>query len=112
MKFHNKNYSLYCSIHGENNIHTTRKWKVVKKRGKDKDNTKYSKNYYRKKLKEVNISEMEASHQRAKYLKYKNRNKAFAKKKTSKEENAIIDDTLDSDYSLSISEDDNSPDEY
>ena len=51
----------------------------------------------------MNILEREAVHQRAKYLKYKNVNKAFAKKKTPKEETLILDDTLDSDSS-SISE--------
>ena len=38
-------------------------------------------------------------------------NKAFAKKKTTKEKTVLIYDTLDSNYSSS-SEDDNPPDEY
>ena len=49
----------------------------------------------------------ESSHQKSKYEKL---NKAFAKKKTSKEETVILDDTSDSD-SLSSSDSDNSPDE-
>ena len=53
----------------------------------------------------MNLLENEAAHQRSKYLKYKNLNKPFAKKKT-----VIIDDTLDS-YSSSSSEDHNSCDE-
>ena len=54
---------------------------------------------------------IEAAHQRAKYLKYKKLNKAFAKKNTPKEETVVLDDTSDSDPS-SISEDDNSTYEY
>ena len=50
--------------------------------------------------------EKEVSHQRAKYLKYKKLNKAFAKKNT----RAILDYPLESDSS-SNSEDDNFPDE-
>ena len=49
----------------------------------------------------MNLLEKEAAHQRAKYLKYKKLNKAFSKKKTSKEETFIIDDTLDSESSSS-----------
>ena len=45
----------------------------------------------------MNLSEREAAHKRAKYLKYKKLNKAFAKKKTHKEETVILDDTSDSD---------------
>ena len=48
----------------------------------------------------------EASHQRAKYLKYNKLNKAFAKKKT----RVILDDPSESNSS-SISEDDNPSDE-
>ena len=108
-KHHKKISSLYCSLHGENKRHTSRECNVLKKRDKDKDSPKYGKNYYRRKFKELNVLEKEASHQRAKYLKYKNRNKDFAEKKTPKEENIIIDDTLDS-KSSSISEADNYPD--
>ena len=50
--------------------------------------------------------EKEASQQREKYLKYKNLNKAFSKKKT----RVILDDPLESD-SYSSREDDNYPDE-
>ena len=41
----------------------------------------------------MNLLEREAAHQRAKYIKYKNLNKLFAKKKTRKEETFILDDT-------------------
>ena len=54
--------------------------------------------------------EREADHHRAKYLKYKNLNKAFSKKKTPKEETVIIDDNSVSNYP-SISDADNPPDE-
>ena len=60
----------------------------------------------------MNLLEREASHQRTKYLKYKNLNKAFVQKKTPKEETVILYDTSDRDSSSSISEADNSPDEY
>ena len=49
----------------------------------------------------MNFLDIEAAQQRATYLKYKELNKAFAKKKTPKEEIAIIDDTLDIDSSSS-----------
>ena len=55
---------------------------------------------------EVNLLEKQASHQRAKYLKYKKLNKAFSKKKT----RVILDEPSEIDSSSS-SEDDNSPDE-
>ena len=58
----------------------------------------------------MNLLEKEAAHQRVKYLKYKNVNKTFAKKKTRKEETVILDDTSGSNSS-SISEDQSSRDE-
>ena len=54
----------------------------------------------------MNVLEKEASHQRAKYLNYKNINKDLSKKKT----RVILDYSLESDSSSS-SEGDNSPDE-
>ena len=54
----------------------------------------------------MNLLEKEASHQRAKYLNYKNLNKAFSKNKT----HVILDDPSERNSS-SISEGDNSPDE-
>ena len=58
----------------------------------------------------MNLLEKESAHQRAKYLKCKKLNKSFAKKETHKEDNVIIDDTLDSN-SPSSSEAHNSRDE-
>ena len=49
----------------------------------------------------MNLLEKEAACKRANYLKYKNPNKAFAKKNTRKEETVIIDDTLHRDSSSS-----------
>ena len=49
----------------------------------------------------MNLLEKEAPHQRSKYPKYKNINKALTKKKTRKEETIILDDTSDSDSSSS-----------
>ena len=62
---------------------------------------------YTKKFKKLNILQAEAALERAKY---KQLNKAFAKKKTPKEETVILDDTSDRNYSSS-SEAENSPDE-
>ena len=50
-----KNSSLYCSLHGEKNIHTSRECKVLKARASDKDNLKYGKKYYTNKFKELNL---------------------------------------------------------
>ena len=58
----------------------------------------------------MNLLEREASHQRANYLKYKKLNKAFAKKKTPKEDTFILDETSDCNSSSS-NEADNSPEE-
>ena len=95
---------LYCSLHGENTSHTTMECKFLKAKGKEKP--KYSAKYYKRKSRELNILEKEASHQRAKYLKYRKLNKAFSKKKT----RVILDDPSESNSSSS-SEADNSPDE-
>ena len=40
-KLNKKNSSLYWSLHGENKIHASREWKVLKARDKDKDSTNY-----------------------------------------------------------------------
>ena len=58
----------------------------------------------------MNLLEKEFTHQRDKYLKYKKLNKAFAKKRTRKENTVVLDDTSDRDLSSS-SEEENSPDE-
>ena len=58
----------------------------------------------------MNLLEREATNQRAKDLKYKKLNKAFAKKNTPKEQTVILDDTLDRNSS-SISDAYNSCDE-
>ena len=41
-KYHNKNYSIYCSLYGENKSYTSRECKFLKERAKDKDNPKYA----------------------------------------------------------------------
>ena len=46
-----KNTSLYCSLHVENNSHTSGDCKVLKARASYKDNPKYGKKYYKKKSK-------------------------------------------------------------
>ena len=66
----------------------------------------YSTKDYKSNSREVNLLEKEASHQRAKYLKYKKLNKAFSEKKT----RVILDEPSESDSSSS-SEAENSPDE-
>ena len=38
-----RNSSLYCSLHGENNSHTSRECKFLKSRDKYKDKHKYEK---------------------------------------------------------------------
>ena len=100
-KHHKKQSSIYCSIHGENKSLTTRECRVLKSRTKDRYKPNHSTQDYNRKSREVNLLEKEASHQRAKYLKYKKLNKAFAKKKNHKEETVILDDTLDSNSSSS-----------
>ena len=42
-KHRKKNSSLYCSLHGENESHTSRECKLLKARAKVKDNPKYEK---------------------------------------------------------------------
>ena len=44
---------LYCSLHGENTSHTSRKWNVLKYKGKEKP--KFSKKDFKKKSREVNL---------------------------------------------------------
>ena len=44
-KHRKRNSLLYCSLHGENKIHSSRECNVLKKRAKDKDNAKYEENY-------------------------------------------------------------------
>ena len=107
-KRHKKIFSLLLSPWRKQKPHT-RDFKVLKASTKDKP--KYSTKDYTRKSIEVSHLEKEASHQRVKYLKYKKLNKAFAKKKTRKEETFILDDNSDSNSSSS-SEAQNSRDEY
>ena len=60
---------LYCSLHGENTSHTSRECNIMKSKGKEKP--KFSKKDFKKKSREVNLLERQASQQKAKYLKYK-----------------------------------------
>ena len=95
---------MYFSIHGKNTSHATRECKVLKTKVKDRPN--YSTKDYKRRSREVNILEKEASHQKARYLRYKKLNKAFAKKKNL----VILDDPSDS-KSSSSSESHNSQNE-
>ena len=103
-KHQTRSSKLYCSLHGKNTSHTSRECNVLK--AKVKENPKFSKKEYKSKSREVNLLEKQASHQRAKYLKYNNNNKAVSKKKT----RVILDDLSESESSSS-SEDDNFSDE-
>ena len=82
-----KNSSLYCSLHDENKSHTYRECKVLKSKAKDKDNPKYGKKDHKNNFKEFTLLQAESAHQNSKC---ENINKAFTKKKTSKEETAIL----------------------
>ena len=93
-----KNSSLYCIPHGENKIHKSSNWKVIKARAAEKDKSKYGKKDYKKKFKELNLLQEEAAHQKSKYKKL---NKAFTKSKTSKKETVNIADSSDSKSSYS-----------
>ena len=81
---------MYCSLHGDNTSHTSRECTVLKAKGKEKLK------FYKKDFKEVHLLEKQASHQRAKYLKYKNLNQAFSKNNT-----RVILDESESDSSIS-----------
>ena len=102
-KLQRSSSNRYCSLHRENTSHTSRECNVLKAKGKEKP--KFSKKDTKKKSREVNLPERQASHQRANYLKYKNLNKAFSKEK----HHVILEDS-ESDSSSS-SEEENSSDE-
>ena len=68
----------YCSHHGENTSHTTKKCDLLKDKGQARP--KFSKKYFKKKSKEFDLIEKKASLEKAKYLKYKSLNKASKKK--------------------------------
>ena len=87
--------NLYFSLHGENISHTSRECNVLKSKGKEKP--KFSRKDFKKKSREVNLLEKQASHQREKYLKYKKLNKAFSKKNTP----IILEDSESDSYSSS-----------
>ena len=57
-----------------------RECNVLNTKGKEKP--KFSKKDYKRKSREVNLLEKQASHQKEKYLKYKKLNKASSKKNT------------------------------
>ena len=102
-KCQKRSSKMYCSLHGDNTSHTSRECNVLKEKGKEKP--RFSKKDFKKKSREVNLLEKQASHQRAKYLKYKKLNKAFSKKNTP----VILEDS-DSESSSS-SKKENSSDE-
>ena len=76
-----------------------------RQKAKGKEKPKFSKKDFKKKSREVNLLEKQASHQRAKYLKHKKLNKAFSKKKTP----VILEDSESN--SSSSSEEENYSDE-
>ena len=105
-KKHQKQHSkLYCSLHGENTSHTTRECNILKAKGKEKP--KHFKKDYKRNSREANLLEKQASHQRAKYLKYKSLNKAPSKKST-----PVILENFESDSSSSKEEDSSSEEEH
>ena len=57
-----KNSSIYCSLNGEHNSHTSREWKVLKARAKEKYKPTYGENYYKNKFKKLNLLQAEAAH--------------------------------------------------
>ena len=79
-KCQKRSSKLYCSLHRWNTNQTSSKCNVLK--AKSKGNPKFPKKALKKKSREVNLLEKQASHQRAKYLKHKKLNKAFSNKNT------------------------------
>ena len=101
-----KNSSLCCSLHGENNSHTSRDWKLIRKRASYKDKSKYGNKYYKNNFKEINLLQAEAAHQT---VKYDNLNKSFTKRNTSKEDTFNIADSSDINSSSSSDSNSSSP---
>ena len=66
-KLQKRSSNLYCSLHLGSTSQTSRECNVLKAKGKEKP--KFSKKDFKKKSREVNLLEKQASHQRAKYLK-------------------------------------------
>ena len=91
-----KNSSLYSIFHGEKNSHNSRECKVLKSRDLDKYKSKYVNKCYKNSFKELNLLQAESAHQKSNY---ENLNKAFTKKKTSKEDIVVLADSSDSDSS-------------
>ena len=93
----------YCSHHGENASHTTKVCDTLKAKGQARP--KFSKKDFKKKSKEFNLIKKKASLEKAKYLKYKNLNKA------SKKKSPVILELSESDSSSSEEEDSSSEEE-
>ena len=85
---------LYCSLHREKNINTSRELKLLKARDAEKDKSKYVNKDYKNKFKKLNILQAEFTYQKSKYEKI---NKAFTKRTTSKEETVNLADSSESD---------------
>ena len=60
-----KNSSLYCSLHWENNCHTSRECTFLKARDSEKDKSKYRNKDYKKSFNELNILQAETAHQKS-----------------------------------------------
>ena len=69
-------------------MQTSTEYKILKGRAAEKEKSKYGKKNYKNKSKELNLLQAEADHQKSKYEKL---NKAFTKRKTSKEETVNTD---------------------
>ena len=97
---------MYCSLNRNNNIHTSREFKVLKARDSYIDKSKYVKKYYKNKFKELNLIQEKSSHQKSKYEKLNN---ALTKRNTSKEDIIILDESSDIDFSYIIESNHSSP---
>ena len=58
---------MYCYLHGDNTSHNSKECNVLKSKGKYKP--KFSKRYFKKKAREINLLEKKSSQEKAKYLK-------------------------------------------
>ena len=86
------NSSLYYILHGENNSHTSKDFKVLNSRSAEKYKSNYGKADYNNNIKELNLLQAEAAHQKSKHEKL---NKDFTKRNTSNDDTVNIADSPD-----------------